>query len=50
MVFFLMTNTIIAFGVTLMLAEASKQRARAMTVWLKKAFANGLGTRVARSQ
>jgi lycopene cyclase domain-containing protein len=50
MVFFLMTNTIIAFGVTLMLAEASKQRAQAMTVWLKKAFAKGLGTHVARSQ
>jgi lycopene cyclase domain-containing protein len=30
MVFFLMTNLIIAFGVTLMLSEASKRRARAM--------------------
>lgn len=50
MVFFLMTNTIIAFGVTLMLAEASKQRAQAMAAWLKKAVADGLGTRVARSQ
>ena len=33
MVFFLMTNLIIAFGVTLMRSEASKSRGRAMLAW-----------------
>jgi lycopene cyclase domain-containing protein len=35
MVFFLMTNLIIAFGITLMLSEESKRRARAMLVLLR---------------
>jgi putative membrane protein len=35
MVFFLMTNLIVAFGVTLMLSETSKERARIMLNWLK---------------
>jgi lycopene cyclase domain-containing protein len=50
MLFFLMTNSIIAFGITLMLAEASRQRAQAMLDWLKGALAKSLGTRMARSQ
>jgi len=37
MVFFLMTNLIIVFGVTLMLSEVSKARARAMLACLKGA-------------
>jgi lycopene cyclase domain-containing protein len=35
MVFFLMTNLLVVFGITLMLSEASKHRARAMIVELK---------------
>jgi lycopene cyclase domain-containing protein len=35
MVFFLMTNLIIAFGVTLMLSEVSKRRGRAILAWLR---------------
>jgi lycopene cyclase domain-containing protein len=35
MVFFLMTNLIVAFGVTLMLSETSKQRARIMLNWAR---------------
>ncbi len=36
MIFFLMTNLLIVFGVTLMLSEASNHRARAMVVQLKR--------------
>lgn len=36
MVFFFMTNLIVAFGVTLMISEASKSRAGAMLAQLKK--------------
>jgi lycopene cyclase domain-containing protein len=35
MVFFLMTNLIVAFGVTLMLSETSKERARIIRNWVR---------------
>jgi lycopene cyclase domain-containing protein len=38
MLFFLMTNLIIAFGVTLMLSEASQERARAMLARVKETW------------
>lgn len=47
MVFFLMTNLIIVFGVTLMLSEVSKGRARAMLAWLK-GIANTSNKQMAR--
>ena len=47
MVFFLMTNLIIAFGVTLMLSEVSKRRGRALLGWLK-AISNATNERMAR--
>ncbi len=49
MVFFLMTNLIIAFGVTLMLSQASKQRARALVARLKETLRNRQGSRVLNS-
>lgn len=36
MVFFLMTNLLIGFGVTLMLSEETKERAQAIATWLKR--------------
>jgi lycopene cyclase domain-containing protein len=47
MVFFLMTNLIVAFGVTLMLSEVSKRRARAMLVWFR-GITNATNERMAR--
>jgi putative membrane protein len=47
MVFFLMTNLIIAFGVTLMLSEVSKRRGRVMFVWLR-GITNATNERMAR--
>jgi lycopene cyclase domain-containing protein len=47
MVFFLMTNLIIAFGVTLMLSEESKRRGRAMLTWLR-GLTNTTNERMAR--
>jgi lycopene cyclase domain-containing protein len=47
MVFFLMTNLIVAFGVTLMLSEVSKKRARAMLAWLRR-VTNTTNKRMAR--
>jgi lycopene cyclase domain-containing protein len=47
MVFFLMTNLIITFGVTLMLSEVSKRRGRAMLIWLR-GVTNTTNERMAR--
>ena len=47
MVFFLMTNLIIAFGVTLMSSEESKNRARAMLAWVTS-MTNATNSRLAR--
>jgi hypothetical protein len=46
MVFFFMTNLIIVFGVTLMLAESSQVRARKLLAdfriwWIDKGFSQG---------
>jgi len=49
MVFFLMTNLIIAFGVTLMLSETSKTRARGMLAWIK-GITNSTNGRTARTK
>lgn len=37
-IFFFITNVLIVFGVTLMLAEESQARARAIVVWIKRFF------------
>ena len=50
MLFFLMTNVIIACGMTLMLSEASKQRARVMLADLKARVVKGQETRVSHSR
>jgi lycopene cyclase domain-containing protein len=47
MVFFLMTNLIITFGMTLMASEVSKRRGRAMLTWLKE-ITNATNERMAR--
>lgn len=47
MVFFLMTNLIIALGVTLMSTEASKSRARAVLAWIMS-MTNATNRRLAR--
>ena len=49
MVFFLMTNLIIAFGVTLMLSETSKTRARGMLARIK-GITNSTNGRTARKK
>ena len=48
MVFFLMTNLIVAFGITLMLSETSKERARITLKWVRGITntANGRFTQV----
>ena len=43
MVFFLMTNLLIGFGVTLMLSEESKNRARTINARLKASLVRKVG-------